>query len=162
MVAAILLWCIALVLAGVAWARPGDAHIRGLKLAYAHLVLILPRAIFTLMTAGFIAQIMPKETLAAWLGTGSGLGGIALASLIGAIVPGGATISFPIALVLYKSGVGVPQLIAFLTAWSVFAMHRVLAFELPLVGWGFSLVRLVVSLPLPFAAGFLALLTTSL
>jgi len=49
-------------------------------------------------------------------------------------------------------------LIAYLTAWSVFALHHLFAFELPMMGARFALLRLVSSLILPFVAGILALL----
>jgi hypothetical protein len=45
--------------------------------------------------------------------------------------------------------------VAFLTAWSVFAFHRVLIYEITLMGWRFSAVRLTSSLVLPPLAGFL-------
>jgi hypothetical protein len=68
-------------------------------------------------------------------------------------VPGGPILSFPIVVVLYKAGAGVPQLIAFLTAWSVFAFHRIMIYEVNLMGWRFTAVRLVSSLVLPPLAG---------
>jgi hypothetical protein len=59
-------------------------------------------------------------------------------------------------LALYKAGVGVPQLVAFLSGWSVVAMHRVIAYEIPLLGWRFTAVRLLVSIVLPPISGVLA------
>ena len=47
-------------------------------------------------------------------------------------------------------------LISFLTAWSVFAFHRVLAYELPLMGMKFVRIRLLASLILPPLAGVMA------
>ena len=49
-------------------------------------------------------------------------------------------------------------MIAFLTAWSVFAFHRVLIYEITLMGWRFSAVRLISSLILPPLAGLLAMI----
>ncbi len=143
-------------LGALAYARPGRLHVDGLRIAYRHFVQVLPRVALALITAGFLAQIVPGELVAGWLGPASGLRGILIAALVGSVVPGGPIISFPIAVVLFKSGVGTPQLIAFLTAWSAFALHRVIAYELPFMGWRFSLVRILASLPLPFATGLLA------
>jgi hypothetical protein len=50
---------------------------------------------------------------------------------------------------------GLPQLVAFLTAWSVFAFHRVLIYEATLMGWRFVALRLTASLVLPLLAGVL-------
>ena len=155
-VAALVLWGLVGVFGALAWSRAGDLHVRGCKIAYRHFIQIFPRVVLALMTAGFLSQIVPQELVAGWLGAGSGFRGILIASLVGGVVPGGPVVSFPIAVILLKSGAGTPQLVAFLTAWSVFALHRVLAYELPLVGWRFSLVRFVSSLPLPLVTGFLA------
>jgi hypothetical protein len=49
-------------------------------------------------------------------------------------------------------------MVALMTAWSVLALHRVLSFELPLMGARFVMLRWIVSLPLPLIAGALAAL----
>ncbi len=155
-VATLILWGLAAVLGTLAYTRPGALHVEGLRIAYRHFIQVLPRVALALITAGFLAQIIPHELMAGWLGPQSGLRGVAIAALAGGVVPGGPIISFPIAVVLLKSGAGTPQLIAFLTAWSVFALHRVITYELPFMGWRFSLTRFLSSLPLPFATGLLA------
>jgi hypothetical protein len=48
--------------------------------------------------------------------------------------------------------------VTLLTAWSVFALHRMLIYELPLLGFEFSRVRLLSTLLLPPIAGFAAML----
>jgi hypothetical protein len=65
-------------------------------------------------------------------------------------------VAFPLAVVLFEAGVGYPQMIALITAWSVLAIHRVMVFELPLMGGGFVWRRLLISLPLPILAGVMA------
>ncbi len=157
-VAAFVLWGLVAVFGALAYSRPGSLHVEGFRIASRQLIRVFPRVILALMSAGFISQIVPHQLVAGWLGAGSGLGGIVIASLVGGVVPGGPVVAFPIAVVLFKAGVGTPQLVAFVTAWSVFALHRVLAYEVPLVGWRFSAVRLVSSLALPPAAGVLAAL----
>jgi hypothetical protein len=79
-----------------------------------------------------------------------------IASAVGGFIPGGPVLSFPFAVALMKTGAGVPQMAALLTAWSVFAMHRVLAFEIPLLGWRFTALRFTSSLLIPPLSGILA------
>jgi hypothetical protein len=76
--------------------------------------------------------------------------------MVGAAVPAGGIVAFPIALAIYKVGVGVPQLIAFLTSWAVFAVHRVLAFEIPFLGARFVALRFAASFLLPPLSGLIA------
>jgi len=124
------------------------------------LIGVLPVPFFVavaLLTAGFVAKLMPGEPIAALIGPESGWRGILVASLTGGFVPAGPIISFPLVVVLYKAGAGIPQIVAFLTAWSVFAFHRVLIYESTLMGWRFSVVRLVSSVILPPLSGLFAL-----
>ena len=154
---ALLLWALAVVLGVLALRRGRDTARRGLEISLERFVGVMPRIALALLTAGFVAKLMPGEPIAAHMGPGSGWRGILLATVAGGFVPAGPIISFPFVVVLYKAGAGIPQLITFLTAWSVFAFHRVLIYETSLMGWRFSAVRLASSLVLPPLAGFLTI-----
>jgi hypothetical protein len=82
--------------------------------------------------------------------------------VVGAFVPSGPIISFPLTLALAKAGVGVPQLVAFLAAWSVLSVHRLITWELPLLDARFNLVRFTASLALPPLSGLIATLLVGL
>ncbi len=154
---AVILWVLALALAFMAFRRSTAKSKIAFATAWERFLEIMPRIALALMAAGFIGALTPHELVARYCGPDSGLSGILLASLVGGFVPGGPIISFPLVVVLYKAGAGLPQLIAFLTAWSVFAFHRVLIYEVTLMGWRFSAVRLTSSLVLPPLAGLLAM-----
>ncbi|MDP2620549.1 MAG: permease [Hyphomicrobiales bacterium] len=150
------LWSIALACGVIAYRRSDDSFRRGLKIAWRYALVVGPRIVLAMLLAGILVALIPNEVIARWLGDEAGFRGILLASLVGGIIPGGPILSFPIALALFKAGVGVPQLVAFLSGWSVFAMHRVIIYEIPLLGWQFTAVRLLVSLALPPISGILA------
>ena len=152
----LILWLIALILALLAYWRHDGSFERGGRIAWRYTLVIGPRIVMALLLAGILVALVPNAMIARWLGQETGLGGILLASLVGGLIPGGPIISFPIALALFKAGVGVPQLVAFLTGWSVFAIHRVIAFEIPFLGWRFAAVRFMVSFVLPPLSGLLA------
>ncbi len=118
------------------------------------LLIRLPAA---LLAGGFLAALIPEGWVLFVLGDASGLRGVLLASLLGAFFPGGPVVAFPLALVLFSAGVGTAQMVALITAWSVLAFHRVLAFEIPMIGWDFVWRRLLASLLLAPVAGLLAL-----
>lgn len=151
-----LLWMIVLVLGGIAYLHPQKLHRQGLQIAWNHFVNIFPRIVLALLVSGFLSVLIPADLVAVWLGKESGIKGILIASLLGGITPGGPVISYPIAVILFKTGAGVPALIAFLTAWSVLAFHRMFAFEIPLVGLRFATVRILSSIVFPPLAGILA------
>jgi uncharacterized protein len=154
---ALILWLLALVLAFIALRRSTAKARVAIVAAGERFLEIMPRIALALLAAGFIAVLIPSEPVARYIGPESGFWGILLASVVGGFVPGGPILSFPLVVVLYKAGAGLPQVIAFLTAWSVFAFHRVLIYEVTLMGWRFSAVRLISSLILPPLAGLLAM-----
>lgn len=152
------LWLAALIIGGIAFSRPGKLYRQGLKVAWENIAVMGPRIAMAIVVAGFFAVILPTDLVAEWIGRDSGMMGILVGSVTGGLTPGGPMLSFPIVAILFKAGAGTGPLIAYLTAWSVFAIHRLFAFELPLMGGRFALLRLVSSLSLPFLAGILAML----
>jgi len=111
-----------------------------------------------LLVSGFFSAILPTDLVAAWLGDEVGMKGILIGSAAGGFMPGGPFICFPIAFILFENGAGMPSLIAFLTAWSVFAFHRIIGYEIPLMGVRFAMIRIFASAILPPLAGILTLL----
>lgn len=156
-VAYLLLGGLLLALALATRRQPDGSHRVVVRRAWSQLAPLLLRLPAALVAASLLAELLPVHWFAAVLGQGSGLGGVLAASVLGAILPGGPMVSFPLALVLFRAGVGTPQMVALLTAWSVLAVHRVLVFELPMMGWEFVWRRWLVSLALAPLAGALAL-----
>jgi uncharacterized membrane protein YraQ (UPF0718 family) len=161
LLSAIILWGTAALLAVIVLRRPGRRFPEALRHARGNAVMVLPRIPIAIIAAGFLAELMPQEAISTWIGAESGLVGILIASAIGAVIPSGPIISFPVAIALLHLGAGVPQLVAFLTAWSVFAVHRLLMWEIPLLGMGFAAKRLLASLVLPPIAALIAVLILS-
>lgn len=151
--AAIAMWLVAGVLLLLARRRAPDGVGPHLAQAVAYFIGLVPRLILAILISGFLGAIIPGAVIAAWIGQGSGVSGILVASVLGGIVPGGPIISFPIIVLLRDGGAGTAQIVAFLTAWSVLALHRVLIYETTLMGWRFSALRLASSLALAPLAG---------
>ena len=76
--------------------------------------------------------------------------------IAGVLTPGGPMVSVPLMVALATSGVAMGPLVAYMTAWSLFGMQRIIAWEAPLMGWKFVAVRVVPSLAFPVIAGWLA------
>jgi uncharacterized membrane protein YraQ (UPF0718 family) len=120
------------------------------------LVKILPIFAVALPMAAFLAELIPADAAVAWIGPDSGMSGILVASLAGGFMPGGPFVTFPLVLAFAKAGAGVPQMAALITGWSIFALHRILTWEYPVLGWRFVALRLISAAPLPILAGVLA------
>jgi hypothetical protein len=128
------------------------------KTGGAEFLRLVPRIAIGVLGSGFIAAALPQDTVGYWLGSSSGVAGIAIASLAGAMTPGGPVVGFAIAAAALKGGAGAPQVIAYATAWALYAFPRLLSYELPIVPVRVVWLRVVASLPLPFVAAGLAML----
>ncbi len=71
-------------------------------------------------------------------------------------MPAGPVVAFALAASFALAGASIPALVAFLTGWSVFAAHRVLIFEIPMLGLHWLRLRMLSVIPLPVIAGLLA------
>lgn len=143
-------------LAAYARVRRPRAHAIAAIRARDQLRALAPRLPFALLAAESIGRLLPPAYVAALLGEQSGVAGTLFGSVVGALLPGGPMVAFPLAIALFRAGAGQAPLVALVTAWSLLAINRTLLFELPLMGSRFTLARLTVSLPLTLAAGLMA------
>ena len=117
---------------------------------------IVPQLCVALLAAGFVAKLIPAEWIGGLLGPGSGILGLAIASVAGPIIPAGPVLAFSIAAVLERAGATPETLVAFITSWSLFTLHRMVTFEIPLLGVSFLRLRLLSVAFVPIAAGLIA------
>lgn len=119
-------------------------------------VWVAPIVVAAVLISGYFQVLVPRAVMERWLGRGSGVRGMVLATLAGALTPGGPFAAFPLVVGLLRAGASFAVAVTFLTAWAVLGINRVLVWEIPFFGFDFVLLRLLVSLPLPFIAGGLA------
>ena len=154
----ILLWLVVAALAFLAAMRGRVLLDNGARAGVMEFILLLPRIGIGVVGSGFVAEALPNEWIAPWLGPQSGFLGIVIATIGGALTPGGPVVGFSIGAAALKSGAGAPQVIAYSTAWALYAIHRLLIWEVPLMPARVVWLRAAVSLPLPFMAAALAIL----
>jgi uncharacterized membrane protein YraQ (UPF0718 family) len=153
----VLLAAILVLLALLSYRAGGaDEVTTGLRSGMDLLLRFAPILIVSFLAAGFAERLIPTEWVRSELGAESGLRGIVLASAAGVVTPAGPFVSMPIAAVMIRSGAGSGPVVAFLAAWSLLAVHRLLAWEVPILGWHFALLRYAVCLVLPVLAGLAA------
>lgn len=117
---------------------------------------IVPLLTAGLLIAGLVKGLIPKETIRRLLGGSTGWRSLAIGSAAGMLTPGGPFVSFPLVYVLHRAGADIGTLAAYVTAWAVLSLSRLLIWEMAFLGAEFALVRFLVSLPLPLLAGWLA------
>jgi uncharacterized membrane protein YraQ (UPF0718 family) len=130
-------------------------HVVGLKLSLNMIVQILPLLVFAFIVAGMVQVLLPRELLSKWVGAESGMRGILIGTVAGGLSPGGPYVSLPIVAGLLRSGASVGTMVAFLTGWSLWAVSR-LPMEVGILGWKFTVIRIVSTFFFPPIAGLLA------
>ena len=127
-----------LALAGLAYSRGGEELLfHGLGEGWQLLLRFGPVIVVSFLAAGFADSLIPREWVREQLGADAGLRGLFLAAGAGVLTPAGPFVSMPIAAVMIRSGAGAGPVVAFLSAWSLLAVHRLVAWEVPILGWRF-------------------------
>ena len=144
-------------LSALAWWRGGSALLLdGLGKGGQQLVRFGAVLVLSFLAAGLAEVLIPRDAIARVMGQDSGLSGILLATGAGAVTPAGPFVALPIASVMLASGAGPGPVVAYLTGWSLLAIHRFVAWEIPILGPRFATFRLGVTLVLPVLAGWVA------
>ncbi len=136
--------------------RGWEGFARALLFAITLILQIAPIMLISMLMAAYVQVLVPHDSVSKWLGRESGMRGLLIASAAGAIIPGGPWVSFPLVLALAIAGADIGALVAFLSAWAVIPISRLLVWEMPFLGGEFVLVRMIVSLPIPVLAGLIA------
>ena len=153
----ITLWGSVAVLGYLVWQRGRVVALASAREGAMDFINIVPRIALGVIGSGYIAAIIPQEVITGWLGPDSGWLGVASAVVAGAATPGGPVIGFSIGTVALKSGGGVPQVVAYVVAWALFAFQRVILWEIPFMPARFVWFRCAVSVPFPFVAAAIAM-----
>ncbi|MEI7806133.1 MAG: hypothetical protein WCI56_12470 [Hyphomicrobiales bacterium] len=152
------LWGVLAVLVAVAARRGRVVVQQGVRDGALDFMRLLPRIALGVIGSGYLAEMLPREFIAPWIGPESGVMGVVIATLGGALTPGGPVVGFSIGAAALKGGAGAPQVIAYSTAWALYAIHRLLIWEVPLMPARIVWLRAAVSIPLPFIAAAGAML----
>jgi len=105
------------------------------------MILILPAVMVIL---GLFVVFVPKETVVRYLGKASGIKGIILAIILGALPTGPLYIAFPMAAALLKKGAKISNIIVFLSAWACIKIPQEMV-ELQFLGVQFMISRLILT-----------------
>lgn len=155
LISTLVLFAVALILFVVAFSRKDASHVRGTKMAWQMLVETLPLIVAAFFVAGLAMALLPKESLTNWVGPESGWRGIWVGTAAGALTPGGPFITLPIVVGLMKAGAGAGTIVAFLTSWSLLAVHRI-PMEIGILGWRMAVIRFLAVFFFPPVAGLIA------
>jgi len=145
---------LALAMLWFAWRRRDDSLQRGILLGWRTLQRTIPILLLAFAIVGFVNALEPQEIVRHWIGPQSGFRGLLIAEATGMLLPGGPYAVFPLVSALHQAGAGFGPLIAIISSWAGLALLSV-SFELPFLGWRFTLMRLALGLPVPLIVGLI-------
>jgi len=117
------------------------------------LVEFAPQMAVGFLLAGLVTVLVPTSAIGRLVGSESGVPGLLIATAAGAVTPGGPFLHFPLVAVLIRGGAGEGPVAAYLTAWALLGINRMVVWEIPVLGPTFALTRWAVSLVAPLAVG---------
>jgi uncharacterized membrane protein YraQ (UPF0718 family) len=127
----------------------------GLRGGGGFLLQTAPLLLAAFAIAGLVPVLVPREFIARWVGAESGFRGVVVGSLAGAATPLGPYVSYPIAAAILRAGAGIGPVVAFATGWGLLSVAR-MPWEFAFLGPKVALVRILLALPVPLLAGYLA------
>ena len=140
----------------VAWIK-GPFRVVEIAATYLGFLAVLsPKILCGFFIAASVPILIPRDVLTRWVGHESGVRGIGVATLAGAIVPGGPMMIFPLAAGFRAAGAGTGTIVAFVAAWSLYGLNRTVIWEMSFLHIDFVLLRVAICLPFPLLAGLLA------
>lgn len=151
----LILAAVAVVLAILAYLKDPGLPMLGVKNGVSMLAFVIPRMVVAIILAGLMQVLVPQDFVSRHFGQGGGVRALVLATLAGVVTPGGPMVTVPFMVALANSGAALSSLVAYMTAWSLFGLQRIIAWEAPLMGWRFVIARVVPSLAFPVLAGWL-------
>lgn len=109
---------------------------------FKEMMILLP-AIIVLM--GLFLVWISKDLVLKYLGKESGIKGILISFVLGALPTGPLYVAFPLVLGLKQKGASISNIVIFLSAWACIKLPQEMV-ELQFLGWKFMVARLVLTI----------------
>lgn len=158
--ATLVLWIIALAFGVYAWQQRDGSLKKGGELAWKTTRQNAALILIAFLIVGYIDLLSPTELVRSWIGPRSGWKGILLAEGLGILLPGGPYVVFPLIAILHDSGASLAAVVTLVTSWATLAFLTV-SFELPFMGWRFTVIRWGLGLSIPLFAGGMTMIFLS-
>ena len=150
----LIILALALAATGYAYFKSPELALRGAKGGGKLFLEILPALLAGFLLGGMVQVLVPREWIAQWAGDDSGVRGLLLATVAGAVTPGGPFVQFPLVASLWKAGSGVGPITAYLAAWTLLGINKILVWEAPIMGWRYTLAKTLACLAVPLLLGY--------
>ena len=145
---------VAAILLGVSFAKDRKKTILSLIRAWKMFIGVLPQFIAILLLIGLLLAIVTPEMIQRVIGAESGLLGMLITSLLGAVTLVPALIAFPVAAGLLNNGAGITQIAVFISTLTMVGFVT-LPMEIKYLGKKVAVLRNILAYLFAFATAFI-------
>jgi len=148
------LYGLAAVLLGISLVKDRKKTVLSLKMAWKMFVNVLPQFVTILLLVGLLLATVTPETIQRIIGADSGLLGMLITSLLGAVTLVPVLIAFPVAAELLNNGAGITQIAVFISTLTMVGFIT-LPMEIKYLGKKVAMLRNVLAYLFAFATAFM-------
>ena len=124
----------------IAFIKDRKKAIQSLKMAGKAFIKIIPMVLIIILFIGLLLGFVPPSQISRFIGEQSGIGGVLLIGVVGALMHIPALISFPLAASLLESGASITAVAAFITTLTMVGIIT-LPLEIEELGKKMALLR---------------------
>jgi uncharacterized membrane protein YraQ (UPF0718 family) len=124
----------------IAFLKDREKTIISVKLAGKLFINMLPMVFIIIIFIGLLLGFVPPEQISRFVGEQSGIAGVFLVGVVGALMHIPALLSFPLAASILKSGASITAVAAFITTLTMIGMIT-LPLEIKILGKKMALLR---------------------
>jgi len=124
----------------LAFVKNKEKAFASLKIALKSFIKMLPMVFIIIIFIGLLLGFVPPEQISRFVGEQSGIGGVFLIGLVGALMHIPALLSFPLAASMLESGASITAIAAFITTLTMIGMIT-LPLEIKILGKKMALLR---------------------
>lgn len=131
---------IAIIALLIAFFKNKEKAIKSLKIAGKYFINMLPMVFIIIIFIGLLLGFVPPEQISRFVGEQSGITGVVLVGVVGALMHIPALLSFPLAASILESGASITAVAAFITTLTMIGMIT-LPLEIKILGRKMALLR---------------------
>ena len=137
-----------------AFIKDKDKAVQSLRIALKSFIKMLPMIFIIIIAIGLLLGFIPPDQISRFVGDQSGLGGVILIGVVGALMHIPALLSFPLASSILENGASVTAVAAFITTLTMIGMIT-LPLEIKMLGKKIALLRNGISFVIAILIAFI-------
>ncbi|MFE3845553.1 permease [Thermoplasmatota archaeon] len=138
----------------LAFIKDKDKAVQSLKMALKSFIKMLPMIFIIIIAIGLLLGFIPPDQISRFIGDQSGVGGVLLIGVVGALMHIPALLSFPLASSILENGASITAVAAFITTLTMIGMIT-LPFEIKMLGKKIALLRNGISFVIAILIAFI-------